>query len=127
MTTTTQTPGPGNAIAGTGRLDTSDFTPMTIDGESHGEVHFFRDDNAHQRLNRVAVWRLTAEQVPYESPYDFRSDETILILEGELEMTFEDGTVQVLRTGDVVSVLAGTRTTWRINSPFKKFVVEVGK
>lgn len=127
MTTTTENPGADTAIAGTGHLDTSEFTPMTIDGEAHGEVHFFRDDSAHSRLNRVAVWRLTADQVPYESPYDFRSDETILIVEGELEMTFEDGSIRVLRTGDVISILAGTRTTWRINSPFKKFVVEVGK
>lgn len=41
-------------------------------------------------------------------------------------MTFEDGSQLTLRQGDIISVAAGTQTSWRITKPFKKFVVEVG-
>lgn len=116
-----------DAIVGQGRLDTEAFVPMLIEDEAHGEVQFLRDDTKHDRVNRVAVWRLTAEQVPYESPYYFRNDETIVVLDGELEMTFDDGTVRTIGPGDVISVLSGTSTQWRIEKPFKKFVVEVGQ
>ncbi len=113
-------------VLGRSRIDVTDFVPMTIDGERHGNVHFVRDDTRNDRVNRVAVWELTADQVPYEAPYDFRSEETILIVEGELHITFADGSSTTLRTGDIVSVAAGTKSTWRINEPFKKFVVETG-
>lgn len=112
------------AIHGLSRLDTQDFEPMVIEGERHGEVHFIRDDMRGDSVYRAAVWHLGEDQLPYESPYTFRNDETFCVLEGELEITFEDGSVVTLRQGDIISVAAGTQTQWRILSPFKKFVVE---
>ncbi|MCX2966749.1 cupin domain-containing protein [Gordonia sp. Z-3] len=104
----------------------TDFVPMTIAGERHGSVHFIRDDRRNDRVNRVAVWELTDDQLPYEAAYEFRSDETMLIVQGELRITFANGSSTVFRAGDIVSVAAGTKSTWRINEPFRKFVVETG-
>lgn len=113
-------------VIGLGNLNPEKFDPLVIGGERHGVVHFIRDDQSNGRVNRAAIWKLEADQLPYESPYPFMNDETFLVLEGELEMTFQDGSQLTLRQGDIISVAAGTHTNWRITKPFKKFVVEVG-
>lgn len=100
------------------------YTPMSIEGEDHGVVHFIRNDENNGRVYRSALWKLEESDLPYASPYVFVNDETMMILEGELEMTFEDGGKTVLRKGDIASFAAGTKTEWVINKPFKKFVVE---
>lgn len=113
-------------ILGLSSLDVESFSPMTIDGAQHGQVHFIRDDVLHDRVNRVALWELNEDQLPYESPYFFKCDETILVLKGELEITFDDGKQIVLRADDVISIAAGTSSSWKILQPFKKLVVETG-
>lgn len=119
MTTPTQ-------VLGRANLSHTGFEPMVIDGDRHGSVHFIRDDRRNGRLNRAALWTLTADELPYRSPYVFANEETFLVLEGELEMTFENGSAIVLTKGDIISIAAGTKTDWRIETPFKKFVVETG-
>jgi uncharacterized cupin superfamily protein len=97
---------------------------MVVDGERHGEVHWIRDDRRGDRVYRSAVWQLRDEDLPYESPYHFRQDETFCVLEGELTITFDDGSVVTVRQGDILAVAGGTNTVWHVTVPFKKFVVE---
>ncbi|MGV3712862.1 cupin domain-containing protein [Pseudolysinimonas sp.] len=101
------------------------FEPMVFEGENHGLVHWVRNDVRNGHEYRSAIWVMPEEQLPYVSPYTFVNDETFTILEGELEITWDDGSVTIVREGDIISVAGGTASNWRITKPLKKFVVEV--
>jgi uncharacterized cupin superfamily protein len=50
----------------------------------------------------------------------FGVDETVHVLEGSVEVTAEDGTVRVLKPGDVAFFASGTWATWRIDTYVRK-------
>ena len=50
----------------------------------------------------------------------FGVDETVHVLEGSVEVTAEDGTVRVLKPGDVAFFASGTWATWRIETYVRK-------
>ncbi|MES5098155.1 cupin domain-containing protein [Agrobacterium sp. BA1120] len=50
----------------------------------------------------------------------FGWDETVHILEGEVHVTAEDGSVHELRAGDVAYFKAGTWATWRVDTYVRK-------
>lgn len=60
--------------------------------------------------------------VPYTAPL---GDETMLILEGQAELTDEQtGTTYTLKAGDIIGLPSGRKTTWTSKAPFvKKFWV----
>ena len=64
----------------------------------------------------TGVWDCTAG----EFRWFFGWDETVVILEGEVHVTAEDGTERVLRAGDVGYFKGGTWATWRIETYVKK-------
>lgn len=64
----------------------------------------------------TAVWDCTAGEFRWR----FGWDETVLILEGEVHITTEDGTEHWLRAGDVAYFAGGTWATWRIEHYLKK-------
>lgn len=64
----------------------------------------------------TGVWDCTAG----EFRWHFGWDETVLILEGEVLVTDEDGTERLLRAGDVAYFTAGSWYTWRIDRYLKK-------
>ena len=70
-----------------------------------------RDDAA-----MTAIWDCTAG----EFRWFFGWDETVMILEGEVHITAEDGVERVLRAGDVAYFAGGTWATWRIDHYLKK-------
>lgn len=111
-------------VLGRSNVNTTDYEPLEIHGQPHGEVHWVRNEELERGPYRAAIWRLTDDHLPYESPYEFRCDETVCILEGEVEITFADGETLLLAEGDVISVARGTRSQWKITKPFKKLVVE---
>lgn len=114
-----------NGLLARSHVEIDDFQELEVDGRSHGRVHWVRDDSVNGKEYKVAIWEMPQEHLPYESPYVFRNDETIIALDGELEITWEDGTSTTIVRGDVVSIARGTRTTWRITKGFKKLVVDV--
>jgi uncharacterized cupin superfamily protein len=63
------------------------------------------------------VWRRVPETGPMELPYH----EIAVIIEGEVEIREEDGTVHRVRPGDVLITPKGSRATWKALSPVKKF------
>ncbi len=50
----------------------------------------------------------------------FGWDETVLILEGEVHVTGEDGTTTTLRAGDIAYFRGKTWAVWRVNNYVKK-------
>ena len=77
------------------------------------EVAVFRSGDA--RFS-VGFWRRVPEEGPMEPPYH----EIALILEGEVEITEEDGTVHRARPGDVLITPKDSRATWKALSPVRK-------
>jgi uncharacterized cupin superfamily protein len=64
----------------------------------------------------TAVWDCTAGEFRWQ----FGWDETVIIIEGEVHVTAEDGTERLLRAGDVAYFAGGTAAVWRIDSYVKK-------
>lgn len=64
----------------------------------------------------TAMWDCTAGSFRWF----FGDDETVVILEGEVFITAEDGTQRLLRAGDIGYFKAGTWATWRIDSYVRK-------
>ena len=78
------------------------------------EVVVFR---AGDRRFSTGFWRRVPEEGAMEPPYH----EIAFIVEGEVEVTEEDGTVHRVGPGDVLITPNGTRATWKSLSPVKKF------
>lgn len=65
---------------------------------------------------QTAIWDCTAG----EFRWFFHWDETVMILEGEVHVTADDGVVTILRAGDIGYFAGGTWATWRIDHYVKK-------
>jgi uncharacterized cupin superfamily protein len=63
------------------------------------------------------LWRRAPETGPMAPPYH----EIAVIVEGDVELEEEDGTVHRAGPGDVVITPKGSTATWRALSPVKKF------
>ena len=59
-------------------------------------------------------------------PYEFDRDEYLYVLEGEVEIAFDESSVVRLKPGDGASFRKGSTSTWTFHAPFRKFSVEVG-
>jgi uncharacterized protein len=64
----------------------------------------------------TAVWDCTSGAFRWQ----FGWDETVMILEGEVHVTSEDGTERLLRAGDVAYFPGGSSAVWRIETYVKK-------
>lgn len=64
----------------------------------------------------TALWDCTAG----EFRWFFHWDETVIIQEGEVQVTAEDGSVRVLKAGDIAYFRHGTWSTWKIDSYVRK-------
>lgn len=79
------------------------------------EVVSFRSGDA---MFSFGVWRRVPETGPMELP---TYHEIAVIIEGEVEIHEEDGTVHHVGPGDVLITPKGSKATWRALSPVKKF------
>lgn len=64
----------------------------------------------------TAMWDCTAGTFRWF----FGDDETVVIVEGEVFITAEDGTQRLLKAGDIGYFKAGTWATWRIDTYVRK-------
>ena len=80
------------------------------------EVAVFRSGDA--RFS-TGFWR----RVPEEGPMDLPYHEIALILEGEVEVTGDDGAVYTVGPGDVLITPKATKATWKALSPVRKLWV----
>jgi len=88
------------------------------DEEVGGRVHVLREDDDVQ----AGVW-VAADQPGEGTPFEFPHHETVLVLEGEVEIEIEGGPTLRLRPGDMASFRKGVRSTWRPEPGFKEFWV----
>lgn len=78
------------------------------------EVVLFRAGDA--RFS-VGLWKRAPETGSMEPPYH----EMAYIVEGEVELHLDDGTVLTAGPGDVIVAPKGGRAVWKSLSPVKKF------
>lgn len=64
----------------------------------------------------TAVWDCTAG----EFRWFFGWDETVMIMEGDVHVTSEDGYARLLQVGDLAYFKGGTWATWRVDNYVKK-------
>ena len=83
-------------------------------GEVLGRVFWIRNEPHLQ----VGIWSVNQDDVRStpNAPYVFVGDETILVLEGEVEVDVEPNTKLHLRTGDIASFKKGATSLWNITS-----------
>jgi uncharacterized cupin superfamily protein len=78
---------------------------------------------------QVGFWEVTrAEAVALQgddpAPSSFAGDETLMVLEGEVEIEIESGERLTFRAGDVASFRKNTKARWRFQSDkFKEFFI----
>ncbi|HXF71791.1 MAG TPA: cupin domain-containing protein [Actinomycetota bacterium] len=65
----------------------------------------------------AGLWRRDPQEGPMAPPYH----EIAILLEGEVELTLDDGTVLRAGPGDVIVAPEGAKATWRSLSPVRKF------
>lgn len=94
--------------------ETDAFEP---DGEMGGLVHVVRGDDDVQ----AGLWQAPDGLPPFEVELDHH--ETVLVLEGSVEIEIEDGPTFELRPGDIASFRRGIRSTWRPEPGFKELWV----
>lgn len=71
---------------------------------------------AEDECAATGVWDCTAGSFRWF----FGWDETVVILEGEVHVTADDGSERTLRAGDVAYFKGGTWATWQIDSYVRK-------
>jgi hypothetical protein len=105
------------------RVDHDQFEPFpfpeadVIDGTPNGGVHWLRQDASGTPV--TGIFRSDSAVVSYA----WDQDETIHVLEGTVEIVFDDGERLPLRPGDVASFAHGQRAVWHITGPFKELFV----
>ena len=85
-----------------------------IDGAPHARLA--EHSKSHDEASATAVWDCTAGTFRWF----FGWDETVVILEGSVHITAEDGTQRLLSAGDIAYFKAGTWATWNIDQYVRK-------
>lgn len=85
-----------------------------IDGDPQARAA--SHSKAEDECAATGVWDCTAGTFRWF----FGWDETVVILEGEVHVTAEDGTERLLRAGDLAYFKGGTWATWHIETYVKK-------
>lgn len=102
-------------------VDAESYVPFMVGDTQVGVVHWLRDTAGGDGVLWTGLWK--AE--PGSFDYVFESDETFLLLSGAVNVDTGDETVE-LKAGDLVSFVAGTKATWHVLEPSKKFFVVSG-
>ena len=68
----------------------------------------------------VESWGIWEKEVS-EFPWQYDSQETCLLIEGQVEVTTEDGEKVSFGAGDYVVFPKGLKCTWKIIQPVKKY------
>jgi uncharacterized cupin superfamily protein len=92
--------------------------PINPDWIISGTPHARMADHSRSgdRAAQTALWDCTAGSFRWF----FGWDETVHIVEGDVHVTAEDGSVHHLRAGDVAYFKAGTWATWRVDAYVRK-------
>jgi uncharacterized cupin superfamily protein len=100
-------------------ITTDEYEPFMVGDKQAGEVHWLTQTNSSGQPTYSGLWR--CEPITFE--YEFPGDEMFQILQGNLLIEVTDGESISLHEGDIVSFDKGIKSTWTIQSSFKKFFV----
>lgn len=84
--------------------------------EGDPQARLANHSQSADEASSTAVWDCTAGSFRWY----FGWDETVVIQEGEVQVTAEDGVVRILRAGDIAYFKGGTWATWRIETYVRK-------
>jgi uncharacterized cupin superfamily protein len=93
-------------------------TPINPDWVVSGDPQARTGEHSrgHDDASLTAIWDCTAG----EFRWFFGWDETVMILEGEVHITADDGTERTLGAGDVAFFAGGTWASWRVDNYVRK-------
>ena len=100
-------------------ITTDDYEPFMVGDKQAGEVHWLTTTNSSGEATYSGLWR--CEPMTFE--YEFPGDEMFQILQGNLLVEIEGEDSINLQAGDIVSFDKGIKSTWTVQSSFKKFFV----
>ena len=100
-------------------VSTNAYEPFMVGDKQAGEVHWLTQTNSNEQPTYSGLWR--CEPMMFE--YEFPGDEIFQVLQGRLRVEILNGDTVNLETGDIVSFDKGMKSTWTIQSSFKKFFV----
>ena len=95
------------------------FTPLytsPIDSTSDPQARLSLHSRAYDDQATTAVWDCTAGTFRWY----FGWDETVMILEGEVHVTGEDGSERTLKAGDIAYFPGKSWATWHIDTYVRK-------
>ncbi|MBB4952995.1 putative cupin superfamily protein [Agrobacterium vitis] len=116
------------------RLKRGDDAPPLVAGHAYGvellpapinpdwvvagdpQARLANHSTSADEASSTAVWDCTAGTFRWY----FGWDETVVIQEGEVHVTAEDGSERILRAGDIAYFKGGTWATWRIETYVRK-------
>ena len=100
-------------------IGTGDYEPFMVGDKQAGEVHWLTQTNSSGQAMYSGLWR--CEPMTFE--YEFPGDEIFHVLQGDLRVEITGGDTVTLKAGDIASFDKGMKSTWTIQSSFKKFFV----
>jgi len=100
-------------------LSTDNYEPFMVGDKQAGEVHWLTTENSNGAPTYSGLWRCE----PMTFDYEFPGDEIFHIIEGALSIELADGGAVNVTAGDIISFDKGVKSTWTIQSSFKKFFV----
>ncbi len=100
-------------------LSTNNYEPFMVGDKQAGEVHWLTTENSSGAPTYSGLWRCE----PMTFDYEFPGDEIFHIIEGSLMIEVEGGEKITVKAGDIISFNKGVKSTWTIQSSFKKFFV----
>jgi uncharacterized protein len=98
------------------------YEPFMVGERQVGDVHWLRDTAGGVGVLFAGLWKAQ----PGSFDYVFETDETFLLISGRVTVDIDDGASVELKEGDIASFVAGTRATWHVLEPSKKFFVVSG-
>lgn len=100
-------------------VSTNAYEPFMVGEKQAGEVHWLTQINSNGQPMYSGLWRCD----PITFDYEFPGDEIFHVLQGELQIELANGDKVNVKEGDVISFNKGIKSTWTIQSSFKKFFV----
>ena len=100
-------------------VSTESYEPFMVEDKQAGEVHWLTQTNSNGQPTYSGLWRCE----PMTFDYEFPGDEIFQVLQGNLLIEISNGDRVDLKEGDIISFNKGMKSTWTIQSSFKKFFV----
>lgn len=100
------------------------WSPLLVAGTSAGDSYplFAAGAQGGQSVEKVSLWRHDGGELPYARP---ASAELILLLEGRVEITPDNGSAREIARGNIAFVPLGFVGTWHTTEPVLKMSVSL--